>query len=98
MATSSSTVRQRELGKRLRRLRLDQGLTVEEVADKIMCSATKISRLETGTRRPSLRDVKDLSVLYKVDESTAAEFIELPGELARRNGGRSMKTSSSTLT
>jgi transcriptional regulator with XRE-family HTH domain len=77
LATSSPTVRQRELGKRLRELRLDHGLTVEDVAEKIMCSATKISRLETGTRRPSLRDVKDLCLLYKVDRSTADEFMEL---------------------
>lgn len=77
MATSSPTVRQRELGKRLRELRLEHGLTVEEVAERIMCSATKISRLETGTRRPSLRDVKDLCVLYRVDKSTADEFMEL---------------------
>ena len=80
MATSSPTVRQRELGKRLRELRLEHGLTVEEVAEQIMCSATKISRLETGTRRPSLRDVKDLCVLYQVDESTAAEFMGLARE------------------
>ena len=77
MATSSPTVRQRELGKRLRELRLDHGLTVEDVAEKTMCSATKISRLETGTRRPSLRDVKDLCLLYEVDRSTADEFMEL---------------------
>ena len=45
-----------------------------------MCSATKISRLETGTRRPSLRDVKDLCVLYKVDKSTADEFMTIARE------------------
>lgn len=77
MATSTATVRQRELGKRLRELRLEHGLTVEEVAERIMCSATKISRLETGTRRPSLRDVKDLCLLYEVDKSTADEFMTL---------------------
>jgi transcriptional regulator with XRE-family HTH domain len=77
VATSSPTVRQRELGKRLRELRLEHGLTVEEVAEQIMCSATKISRLETGTRRPALRDVRDLCGLYKVDKSTADEFMVL---------------------
>ena len=80
MATSSPTVRQRELGKRLRELRLEHGLTVEEVAERIMCSATKISRLETGARRPSLRDVKDLCLLYDVDESSAEEFLDLRRE------------------
>ena len=98
MATSSPTVRQRELGKRLRELRLEHGLTVEDVAEKIMCSATKISRLETGTRRPSLRDVKDLCLLYNVDKSTADEFMTMPGQLASRNGGRSLKISISTPT
>ena len=53
MATFSPTVRQRELGKRLRELRLEHGLTVEEVADRLLCAATKISRLETGLVGPA---------------------------------------------
>ena len=76
MATSP-TVRQRELGKRLRVLRNEHGLTVEDVAEKLLCSATKISRLETGARRPSLRDVRDLSGLYGVDEVTSAALMDL---------------------
>ncbi len=52
-------------------------MTVEDVAEKLLCSATKISRLETGARRPSLRDVRDLCALYEVDESTSAEFMSL---------------------
>lgn len=77
MATSSPTVRQRELGKRLRELRNQHDLTVEDVAEKLLCSATKISRLETAARRPSLRDVRDLCSLYGVNESTAAELMSL---------------------
>lgn len=84
MATSP-TVRQRELGKRLRELRNQHGLTVEDVADKLLCSATKISRLETGARRPSFRDVRDLCELYGVDEPTSAEFMTLARE-ARQQG------------
>jgi transcriptional regulator with XRE-family HTH domain len=80
VATSSPTVRQRELGKRLRELRQAHALTVEDVAMKIMCSATKISRLEAGARRPSLRDVKNLCLLYEVDKSTADEFMTLARE------------------
>jgi transcriptional regulator with XRE-family HTH domain len=75
--TTSPTVRRRELGRRLRELRNAHGLTVEDVAEKLLCSATKISRLETGARRPSLRDVRDLCGIYGVDPSTAAEFMEL---------------------
>jgi transcriptional regulator with XRE-family HTH domain len=74
---SSPTIRQRELGKRLRDLRNQHGLTVEEVAEKLLCSATKISRLETGARRPSLRDVRDLCSLYDVADEISAELMEL---------------------
>ena len=77
MATMNPTVRQRELGRRLREQRLEHDLTVEEVAEKLLCSATKISRLETGTRRPSLRDVRDLCGVYNVDKTTTDEFMEL---------------------
>jgi len=56
-------MRQRELGMRLRDLRTGQGLTVEEVAEKLLCSATKISRAETGARRATLRNVRDLCAL-----------------------------------
>jgi len=74
---SSPTVRQRELGRRLRLLRNEHNLTVEDVGEKLLCSATKISRLETGARRPSLRDVRDLCSLYGVDESTSADLMSL---------------------
>ena len=70
-------MRQRELGKRLRELRNQHGFTVEYVAEELLCSATKISRLETGARRPSLRDVRDLCELYAVDAATSAEFMAL---------------------
>ncbi len=85
MTGTSPTVRQRELGKRLRDLRNQHGLTVEDVAEKLLCSATKISRLETGARRPSLRDVRDLSQLYGVDDPTSAELMTLARQ-AREQG------------
>ena len=85
MADSSPTIRQRELGLRLRKLRTGLGLTVEDVAEKLLCSAAKISRMETGARRPVLRDVRDLCALYNVDESVAAELMKLTRE-AREQG------------
>ena len=80
MTGTSPTARQRELGTRLRGLRNEHNLTVEDVAERLLCSATKISRLETGARRPSLRDVRDLCELYEVDESTSAELMSLARE------------------
>jgi len=85
MAGGSPMARQRELGARLRGLRTEHGMTVEEVAERLLCSATKVSRLETGARRPSLRDVRDLCALYELDESTTDEFMSLARE-AREQG------------
>jgi transcriptional regulator with XRE-family HTH domain len=82
---TSPIARQRELGTRLRGLRNEHGMTVEEVAAELLCSTTKISRLETATRRPSLRDVRDLCALYEVDEPTSRELMNLARE-AREQG------------
>jgi transcriptional regulator with XRE-family HTH domain len=70
---------------RLRDLRNSQGLTVDEVAEKLLCSASKISRAETGARRPSLRDVRDLCALYNVSPEETAGLMELARE-ARQQG------------
>jgi len=81
----SPTLRQRELGKRLRDLRKTHRLTVEDVGKKLLCSPAKISRLETGARRPNPRDVRDLCRLYELDESTSAALMNLVKE-ARAQG------------
>jgi transcriptional regulator with XRE-family HTH domain len=77
VAEANPTMRQRELAQRLRQLRASQELTVEQVADKLLCSATKISRIETGARRASLRDVRDLCQLYEVGELETGQLMSL---------------------
>lgn len=75
---ANPTLRQRELGLRLRDLRLGCGLTVDEVAVQLECSATKISRLETAARRAIPRDVRDLCQIYGVtDQAEVEELMEL---------------------
>lgn len=85
MSGTSPVARQRELGTRLRALRNERGMTVEEVAAELLCSTTKISRLETAARRPSLRDVRDLCLLYGLDEQMSRELMSLARE-ARESG------------
>jgi transcriptional regulator with XRE-family HTH domain len=85
VTTPSPTVRQRELGTRLRELRTALGMTVEEVAENLLCSAAKISRVETGMRRPSLRDVRDLCQLYGISVAESADLMEL-AKMAREQG------------
>ena len=62
----SPTVRRRELGALLRALRTEKGLTVEQVAERLLCSSSKVSRMETGHGIATLRDIRDLCDLYGV--------------------------------
>lgn len=64
----SPTVRRRELGALLRRLRTDKGLTVEQAANHLLISMSKLSRMETGQGVSTVRDIRDLCVLYGVSE------------------------------
>lgn len=57
-------VPRRRLGGELRRLREDAGLLLEDVAERLECSTSKISRLETGKGIPKSRDVRDLLDIY----------------------------------
>jgi len=84
VAERSPTLRRRELANRLRELRKQSGLTVDEVARQLLCSSPKISRIETGTRSPTLRDVRDLCVLYKVSEAEQARLMTIARESKQR--------------
>jgi transcriptional regulator with XRE-family HTH domain len=64
----SPTVRRRELGALLRALRNQKGLTVEQVAEQLMCSPSKVSRMETGHGIATSRDIRDLCNLYGVTD------------------------------
>ncbi|HEY6492141.1 MAG TPA: helix-turn-helix transcriptional regulator [Trebonia sp.] len=64
--SGSPTVRRRELGAMLRALRNERGLTVDQVAGELLCSPSKVSRMETGHRGATLRDIRDLCDLYEV--------------------------------
>lgn len=69
----SPTVRRRELGALLRSLRQARGMTVEQVAAELLCSPSKVSRMETGSRAATLRDVRDLCDLYDVTDPAERE-------------------------
>jgi transcriptional regulator with XRE-family HTH domain len=78
-------VRRRELGALLRALRTDAELTVEQVAERLMCSAAKVSRMETGQRGVSARDIRDLCQVYAVTDQEQYEHLM---SLARQGRGQ----------
>jgi transcriptional regulator with XRE-family HTH domain len=65
----------RRLGAELRRLRGKAGLTLDEVADLMTCSTSKISRLETGKGIPKMPDVRELIRIYGVTSDTEQDML-----------------------
>ena len=81
----SPTVRRRRLALELRRLREAARLTCDEVAERLECSASKISRVETGRVSVSPRDVRDMLEIYGVPEEQRDSLVQLARE-SRQKG------------
>jgi transcriptional regulator with XRE-family HTH domain len=65
----------RRLGAELRRLRNGAGLHLEQVAGRLHCSTSKISRLETGKGIPKPADVRELIKIYEVAADTERDML-----------------------
>ena len=81
----SPTVRRKRLGIELRRLREQASLSCETVGQRLDCSGTRISRMETGRISVRPGDVRELLAVYGVTGDRADALVELARE-ARRKG------------
>jgi transcriptional regulator with XRE-family HTH domain len=81
----SPTLRKRQLGMELRRLRETAGITIDQVAERLECSGSKISRIETGQTGVTPRDVRDMLGVYNVDSEYAEVLLQIARE-ARQKG------------
>lgn len=84
-ARSSPTVRRRRLGNELRRLRTTARLTIEQVANQLEFSESKVSRIETGHVAALPRDISDMLSLYGVSGGQRDQLMQLARE-ARKKG------------
>jgi transcriptional regulator with XRE-family HTH domain len=80
----SPTVRRRRLAAELRRLRDRAQLTIEDVAEKLACSSSKISRIETGHVGVSPKDARELLRLYGVPDDQLEALVQLAKEARKR--------------
>ncbi len=78
------TLRKRQLGMELRRLRDAAGLTREAAADEIACSPTKITHLESGRNSPRKAELRVLLQLYDASAQEYAALEELRLEASER--------------
>jgi transcriptional regulator with XRE-family HTH domain len=72
------------LGAELRRRREAAGVTIDGVAEKLECSASKISRIETGQSGVSSREVRDILAAYQVEGGQAEALVEMAREAKQR--------------
>ena len=80
------TVRRRRLGAKLRELREEKNLTAEDVAQRLLVSQSKISRLENGRRSISQRDVRDLCNVYDVTDEKLIDALMAMARESRQRG------------
>ncbi|MDQ2708527.1 MAG: helix-turn-helix domain-containing protein [Actinomycetota bacterium] len=81
---NGSVVRRRILARRLRLLREQAGLTLEEAAPKLDWSAASLSRIETAQQGVDVHGVRSMLDLYDVGGDRWTDLIELTRQARQR--------------
>jgi transcriptional regulator with XRE-family HTH domain len=82
---ASPVVRRRRLAAELRRLRLAAGKTLDDAAEYLECSPTKVSRIESGHVGARIQDVRDMLDCYGLTGADREALLDLVRQ-ARRKG------------
>ena len=61
-------------------------MTVDQVAEHLLCSPSKVSRMETGQRGATQRDVRDLCDLYGIASAVERERLMTLAKESRQQG------------
>jgi Domain of unknown function (DUF5753)/Helix-turn-helix domain len=73
-------------------------MTVDQVAAQLLCSPSRVSRMETGQRGATLRDVRDLARIYGMtDEIQIARLMDLARESKQQGWWQSYDLDFSTF-
>jgi transcriptional regulator with XRE-family HTH domain len=84
-SSRTSAIQHKRLATQLRQLRESAGLTIDQVAEALECSSSKISRIETGQVTATPRDVRDILALYGVETQLRDALVQTARE-ARQQG------------
>ncbi len=84
--TPGPIVPRRRIAAELRRLREEADLHLDQVAEQLLISTSKLSRLENAQGSPQARDVRDLIRLYGVEDTPVADRLMRWVRAARRQG------------
>jgi transcriptional regulator with XRE-family HTH domain len=80
---NGASIRRRILARRLRELREQAGLTLEEAAPALDSSVSKLSRIETGEQRADVHLVKSMLDLYDAGGDQWTELLTMAREAAK---------------
>lgn len=78
------TVERRRLALELRRLRAEARRTIQDVAQRLECSAGKVSRIETGAVGVRVQDVREMLDMYGIHGQQRENLIDLVRRSRRR--------------
>lgn len=81
-----STVGRRKLGALLRSLRTRRELTVEQVAEHLGCSPSRVGRMESGQRLATDGDIQKLCELYEATDHEECQRLNLLAKACPRIG------------
>ncbi|MCM3665552.1 helix-turn-helix domain-containing protein [Mesobacillus subterraneus] len=77
-----------DIGQKIRYLRTKNGHTLEELGNKLNFNFSNLSKIERGTRKPTLELLEDIAKIYDVPVSFFfGETKELPNELKKHGEG-----------
>jgi transcriptional regulator with XRE-family HTH domain len=76
----------RAIAAAVRKLREDRGKLLNEVAQDLMMSSSKLSRLENAQGRPLPRDIRDVIRYYEIEGTPEAARLERWVQAAQRTG------------
>lgn len=82
---NNGTLRMRRLGRRLRQLREDAELTLDDAAPKLDWSTSKLNRIENGCQGIDVHGVRSMLDLYDIGGAQWTEIIDMTRE-ARQKG------------
>lgn len=82
------TARRLQLGREMRRLREEAGITRGQVAAELASDLSKVSRIETGKQGLSVGEVRFLLGMYGVERDEAERIVEIAREASKRSALR----------
>jgi transcriptional regulator with XRE-family HTH domain len=93
----SSEILRQLLGGKLRRLRRETGLNVEQVAESLEWAPTRLSRTETGARPISIADLRALLRYYNIFDKNQVSKLEAIAKAARQQPESALETLESAV-